>query len=177
MPAGPHAIIGREAELRHLGELVDGIDDGPVALLLEGEIGIGKTRLWDEGVSAARSGSRRVLVCRPSGSEAQLAYAALGDLLAEVPNTAMAGLPRPQRRIREHRGTPTPKEHENDQRACSREGKRPAPGARSDRRPPAPPRPPPRRPASRRPGRPGPAGLAGGTARPVSLTTPVGPPR
>ena len=97
MPARPHAIIGREAELRHLEELVDAVDDGPAALLLEGEIGIGKTRLWDEGVSAARSRSRRVLACRPSGSEAALAYAALGDLLAEVPDAAMADLPGPQR--------------------------------------------------------------------------------
>jgi hypothetical protein len=98
MPARPHAIIGREAELRHLEELVDAVDDGPAAVLLEGEIGIGKTRLWDEGVSAARSRSRRVLACRPSGSEARLAYAALGDLLAEVPDAAMADLPGPQRR-------------------------------------------------------------------------------
>jgi hypothetical protein len=38
-----------------------------------------------------------VLACRPIDAEAQLAYAALGDLLAEVPERALAELPGPQR--------------------------------------------------------------------------------
>ena len=42
-----------------------------------------------------------MLVCRPIESEAQLAYAALGDLLAEVSDEAMAELPEPQRRALE----------------------------------------------------------------------------
>jgi DNA-binding CsgD family transcriptional regulator len=42
-----------------------------------------------------------VLRCRPVESEGRLAYAGLADLLAEVPDSAMAGLPAPQRRALE----------------------------------------------------------------------------
>jgi hypothetical protein len=66
-------------------------------LVIEGEIGIGKTALWKHGLSAAANRSHRVLACRPIDAEAQLAYAALGDLLAEVPEGALAELPGPQR--------------------------------------------------------------------------------
>jgi DNA-binding CsgD family transcriptional regulator len=97
MSAGPYPIVGRQAELGRLEEFVRAIDHGPVGLLLLGEAGIGKTMLWKQGVAAARSRSQRVLVCRPVECETQLAYAALGDLLAEVPDAALAGLPEPQR--------------------------------------------------------------------------------
>ncbi len=94
-------IIGRAKELGDLGEFLDGIGAGPIALALEGEIGIGKTTLWKAGLAAAADRSYRVLVCRPIESEAQLAYAALGDLLAEVSEEAMTDLPEPQRRALE----------------------------------------------------------------------------
>ncbi len=83
-------IIGRDEELRRIGEVLDAIDAGPVALVIEGEIGIGKTALWSEGLAAAGNRFQRALACRPIDSEAQLAYAALGDLLAEVPQAALA---------------------------------------------------------------------------------------
>ena len=77
------------------------IDSGPVALLLEGEAGIGKTTLWSQGLVSSAARGQRVLRCRPGERETQLAYAALGDLLAEVPDAAMADLPAPQRRALE----------------------------------------------------------------------------
>jgi DNA-binding CsgD family transcriptional regulator len=92
-----NAIVGREAELRRVEELVGAVADGPAGLLIEGEIGIGKTTMWKQGLRAAGSRSLRVLACRPIQSETRLAYAALGDLLAEVPDATLATLPRPQR--------------------------------------------------------------------------------
>lgn len=60
-------------------------------MLLEGELGVGKTALWREGVARA---TVRVLSCQPVEAEAQLPYAALGDLLE---NVDLEGLPGPQR--------------------------------------------------------------------------------
>jgi DNA-binding CsgD family transcriptional regulator len=96
MSAGP--LIGREPELRRVEEFLDAMRTGPVALVLEGEIGIGKTVLWRQGLSAAGARGHRVLSCRPIDAEAQLAYVALGDLLAEVPEAVLRELPAPQRR-------------------------------------------------------------------------------
>jgi DNA-binding CsgD family transcriptional regulator len=101
MPAGPQMIIGREAELHRVEELLDAIEHGPTALVIEGEIGIGKTALWKQGLSAADRRAYQVLACRPNDAEAQLAYAAVGDLLAEVPEEVLAELPGPQRRALE----------------------------------------------------------------------------
>jgi hypothetical protein len=99
--AVPQTIIGRAKELRDLGGFLDGIESGPIALVLDGELGIGKTVLWKAGLAAAVDRSYGVLVCRPIESEAQLAYAALGDLLAEVSEEAMGELPEPQWRALE----------------------------------------------------------------------------
>ena len=75
-------IVGRDGELRKLHGLSEA--DGPRALVLCGEPGIGKTTLWDAGVEAARGHGLRVLSCRASGADAQLAYAGLIDLLDTV---------------------------------------------------------------------------------------------
>ena len=101
MSAEPQRIIGRDPELRRIDEFLDAIQAGPIALVLEGEIGIGKTALWKQGLAAATARSHRVLSCRPIDIEAQLAYAALGDLLAEVPEEVLTQLPGPQRRALE----------------------------------------------------------------------------
>jgi DNA-binding CsgD family transcriptional regulator len=94
-------LIGREAELGRVEEFLDAIGSGPVALLLEGEIGTGKTTLWSQGLASSAARGQRVLRCRPGECETQLAYAALGDLLAGVPESALADLPAPQRRALE----------------------------------------------------------------------------
>ena len=101
MFAGRQEIVGRAEELRSLGEFLDGIESGPISLVLEGELGIGKTMLWKAGLAAGAERSYRVLVSRPTESEAQLAYAALGDLLDEVPEDALGELPEPQRQALE----------------------------------------------------------------------------
>src|SRR3954469_23704591 len=87
-------IVGRARELERIDGFLSAMAGGPATLLLEGELGVGKTALWREAV--ARS-PYRVLSCRPVEAETQLAYAALGDLLAELGDQELAGLPAPQR--------------------------------------------------------------------------------
>jgi DNA-binding CsgD family transcriptional regulator len=95
------AVVGRERELDLLDRFLDAVAEHPAGLHLEGEAGIGKTTLWQRVVAGARTRSYHVLVSRPVDSETQLAFAALGDLLEDVPTEAMSGLPEPQRRALE----------------------------------------------------------------------------
>jgi DNA-binding CsgD family transcriptional regulator len=91
-------IIGREAELVLVASSLDRLVAGPLALLLEGEAGIGKTTVWKAGVAAAQRRGYPVLVCRPVQAEATLSFAALGDLLDDVLEVVLPALPGPQRR-------------------------------------------------------------------------------
>ena len=91
-------MIGREGELTALAGFLDGSESFPGAFVLAGEPGIGKTMLWRRGLELASARSYRVLSCSPSGSEAQLSFTGLGDLLENVLDEALAPLPTPQRR-------------------------------------------------------------------------------
>ena len=94
-------LIGRVDELAVVDEFLVSLERGARALLLEGEPGIGKTRLWQEAVERARGRGDRVLTARPGGSEVQLAFAGLGDLVGEVLDDVLPALPLPQRRALE----------------------------------------------------------------------------
>src|SRR5215216_2018841 len=48
-------MVGRDEELSSLCAVLDRTADGPAALVLEGEAGIGKSTLWRAGVDAARA--------------------------------------------------------------------------------------------------------------------------
>jgi len=89
--------VGRVSELAAFPRFLDAVTEGPAALVLEGDAGIGKTVVWGTGVAMAQERDYRVLSCRPTESETQLPFAALSDLLDEVPEEALAGLPEPQR--------------------------------------------------------------------------------
>ena len=93
-----HAIVGREAELEAVERFLDGVPSGPLALVVEGEAGIGKTALWLEAVQAAENRAYRVLQIRPAQSEAELSYVALADLLGEAFDLTRGSLPAPQER-------------------------------------------------------------------------------
>ena len=54
-------IIGRDEELGAVRAFILGVGDGPGALVLSGEAGIGKTILWEAGVEEARERFSRVL--------------------------------------------------------------------------------------------------------------------
>src|SRR5437764_447141 len=89
---------GRAAELAVSGRFLDALQNGPRGLVPAGEAGIGKTTLWKQVLAEARARSYWVLACRPTESETALSFAALADLLAEVPVEMLAGLPGPQQR-------------------------------------------------------------------------------
>jgi DNA-binding CsgD family transcriptional regulator len=62
--------------------------------MLRGEPGIGKTTIWEEGVSRARAAGATVVTARPVEAEAGLSFAALGDLIGPMGEVR---LPEPQR--------------------------------------------------------------------------------
>jgi DNA-binding CsgD family transcriptional regulator len=90
-------VVGRVSELQAIERLLGALDEGPAALVFEGEPGIGKTTLVLASVEAARTRGVRVLFCTGSSSEARLSYAALADLLREVDEDIVGTLPPPQR--------------------------------------------------------------------------------
>ena len=94
-------IIGRRDELLAIQSFLDAVPAGGQALLLEGDAGIGKTALWQEALRVAGQRDVRVLRSRPSQSEAQVAFAAVGDLLAPALSDGLERLVPVQRRALE----------------------------------------------------------------------------
>jgi DNA-binding CsgD family transcriptional regulator len=92
------SVIARQDELAAVDDFLESVGKGPRGLLLEGEAGIGKTRVWREAVERARDRDLRVLSTRPSGAEVQLGFAGLADLLRDVLDETLSALPPPQRR-------------------------------------------------------------------------------
>ena len=95
-------IIARDEELATLHTSVDGARNGPSALVLEGEAGIGKSTVWLAGVAHARSRGFRVVSSRPAEAESTLAHAGLGDLFEDFLDDVVPALPLPRRRALEH---------------------------------------------------------------------------
>lgn len=89
-------VVGRDSELEQVRAFVKGIH-GPRALIIEGEAGIGKTTVWQEGVAAAKETGSLVLTSRPSQTETRLSFSAVSDLLADVVDELLPVLPAPQR--------------------------------------------------------------------------------
>ena len=93
-------IIGREEELAAVEAFLDGVEQGPCALVLSGEPGIGKTVLWEGGLEEARL-RYRVLTCRGVEAEASLSFAGLSELLGDVLEEVGSSLVLPRRRALE----------------------------------------------------------------------------
>ena len=94
-------IIGRREELQTLVRFVDAVPTGGHALLLEGDAGIGKTAIWQEGTAAARRSDFRVLAARAGQAETGIAFATVGDLFARTLDETLPQLPPVQRRALE----------------------------------------------------------------------------
>jgi predicted ATPase len=90
-------LFGRDAELAVVGDFLAAPGRFPGAVLVRGEPGIGKTSVWAEGVRIARERGLCVLVAAPGESEAQISFAALGDLLSGVLERVLGRLPVQQR--------------------------------------------------------------------------------
>jgi predicted ATPase len=89
-------LVGRDAELSGVEEVLRRKPPATIVVLIEGEPGIGKTSLWQEVLHRADDHGYRVISCRPAESEAQFAFTALTDLLAEAVEDILSELPRPQ---------------------------------------------------------------------------------
>jgi DNA-binding CsgD family transcriptional regulator len=94
-------IIGRDEELGAIEAFLARVTDGPGALVLSGEAGIGKTILWDAGVEEAQNHHGDVLMCRGIEAEASLSFAGLSELLAPVFADVADSLLPPRRRALE----------------------------------------------------------------------------
>ena len=91
-------VVGRETEMAALRSFLDVAAGGAAGFLLEGEAGIGKTTVWQAAVADAERRSFQILTSRPAGSELQLSYASLGDLLGGALADVGDELPGPQLR-------------------------------------------------------------------------------
>ena len=97
-PTPGFEVVGRAAETAAIARVLALAVAGPTGLVLTGPAGMGKTTLLRWALAEAERSGRRVLVARPTESEAQLAFAGLADLLGEVAPDAVDGLPGPQAR-------------------------------------------------------------------------------
>lgn len=88
--------VGREAELTTLRHFV-GSAGPPLALVISGGPGIGKTTLWRAGLEAARKRGSYILAARANEAESTLSFTVLTDLLEPVEDDVLATLPKPQR--------------------------------------------------------------------------------
>ncbi len=91
-------ILGRDSELRLLGEFLADLPRAPRALALSGAAGAGKTTLLQAGAALARKHGHTVLEAMPSHSDLRLAFAGLTDLLEPRIGAVLDRLPPPQRR-------------------------------------------------------------------------------
>ena len=94
-------VVGRTDELARIADFVTDPGPGTTVLLLDGVPGVGKTTLWEAGVTLARKRGMRVLTARSSGAETALCFSAVVDLFDEVSLDDLHGLPAPQRRALE----------------------------------------------------------------------------
>lgn len=90
-------VIGRDRELAVLNQALKAVVVEPVYCVIHGSAGIGKTTVWNEALASAESLGYRVLVCRPTQSEALLAFVGLGDLFDRVADPVLAELSPPLR--------------------------------------------------------------------------------
>jgi predicted ATPase len=93
-PVPAPRLRGREAELRALGDAVRQVASGhPAVVLVEGEAGIGKTRLLTETLTGARARGLQVVAGQAQELERTRPFGILADALACTPTS-----PDPRRR-------------------------------------------------------------------------------
>ena len=99
MLGGTLDVVGREEEIARIAGYVHLPNDGePVAVVVDGDQGIGKTTVLRAAVSRARGRGHTVLSTSAAAAEAEVGFTGLGDLIGQVPYSFVAALPAPQRR-------------------------------------------------------------------------------
>jgi tetratricopeptide (TPR) repeat protein len=88
-------LIGREQELACARAFVARLPEGPRALLIEGEAGIGKTALLCATVADATTQGCRVLTCVAAQADAHGSFAGLADLAADIAEELGPALSKP----------------------------------------------------------------------------------
>ncbi|MBI3748433.1 MAG: ATP-binding protein, partial [Chloroflexi bacterium] len=82
--------VGRDNEVEDgWRQLAAARDAGLVAVLIDGEPGIGKSALWAAITDKATSLGMRALIANPAETETAVSYAGLGDLLREIDDDDM----------------------------------------------------------------------------------------
>jgi len=80
-----------------VGRFLTAAAEGPCALVVEGDPGIGKTTVWQAAIEIAQARGFRVLSAQAAASESVLAYSGLTDLLSALDDADYPALPKPQR--------------------------------------------------------------------------------
>ena len=83
-PAQPIPMVGRQAEMAILAECLAAVRDSAHLVILQGESGVGKTRLAEEFLVGLRARQTVVLQTRSFPEEDQLAYAPIIDALRQA---------------------------------------------------------------------------------------------
>ena len=81
---GEYPLVGRADEQRRLGEALGGSSQAGRVVVVEGEAGIGKTRLVEDTVVRLRAEGVPVVWARCSEAESTLAYGAVADALRDA---------------------------------------------------------------------------------------------
>jgi len=83
-------VLGRERELVAVGSFLSAVGGPSTSLVLEGPAGIGKSAIWAEAVTRARSEGLIIRTCRCAAADAAWAFSGLGDLLEGIPDGVLA---------------------------------------------------------------------------------------
>lgn len=90
-------MIGRDLEAVAIDSLLDSAATGPCALIVEGDAGIGKTTVLNEGIRRADERGYTVLTAQASQAESVMSYTSLADLLGGLGPDRISGVPVPQK--------------------------------------------------------------------------------
>jgi DNA-binding CsgD family transcriptional regulator len=93
----PEGVQGRDREIQAALDLFGKMQNGPAALIYEGDLGIGKTTLWRAALDRADEFPIRAISTAPALAEGHMAFAGLADLLEPVVEEVEDRLPEPQR--------------------------------------------------------------------------------